>query len=117
MGQVNPDTTSSSYNEIFVDPQIPAVFPGGEQALFRFIADSLRYPSKCMSISGTVYLSVKISKDGLMGDPELKRGLHPFIDDEALRVISLLPREWKPARMGNVPVDSEYILPIRFTLN
>jgi len=117
LGQGQQDSVSLSVDTIFLDPEIHAVFPEGELALMKFIFERIQYPSTCKTVSGIVYLSVKISKDGIMSDPELKRGLDPYFDKEALRVVSLLPREWTPARVGNKPVDSEYVIPIKFVLH
>jgi len=117
LGQGQKDSVGLSIDIIFVDPEIQAVFPGGELALLKFIFERIQYPSTCKTVSGTVYLSVNISKDGIMSDPVLKRGLDPYFDKEALRVVSLLPREWTPAKVGNEPVDSEYVIPIKFVLH
>lgn len=108
------DTTE---NYIFSHPEVYPVFPGGENALMKFIGDNLEYPSKCQSIAGIVYVSIQISKMGVMSDPVLERGLDPHLDKEALRVVSLLPREWEPGRIGKVNVECKYMIPVRFMVN
>jgi len=105
-----PPPTSSSYNEA-------PVFPGGEQAIYKFINSNIVYPalSKEKKITGKVYLSFCIYIDGSIGEVSVINGVDPALDKEAIRVIRLLPA-WKPGKLDGTPVKVSYTLPVTFAL-
>jgi len=92
-------------------------FPGGETALNRFLSDSLQYPrlAKENNISGTVYVSFVVEKDGSVIDIRVLRGIGGGCDEEAVRVIKLMPN-WKPGKQRGKPVQVQYNLPVKFSL-
>jgi TonB family protein len=101
---------SSSYNEA-------PVFPGGEQAIYNFINSNIVYPilSKEKKIAGKVNLSFCINIDGSIGEVSVIKGADPSLDNEAVRVIKLLPA-WKPGKLDGTPVKVCYSLPVTFSL-
>lgn len=92
-------------------------FPGGELALRKFIANSIKYPviAQENGIEGKVYVTFVVDKDGSVSDAKIARGVDPSIDKEALRVVSNLPR-WKPGKQRGKPVRVSYTVPINFVL-
>lgn len=101
----------------FWEMEEPAVFPGGERALFQFLAENIRYPLKERAcFSGRVYVRFVILETGEVSEIEIVRGSHPALDKEALRVIGLLPN-WKPANLRGKAIKTTMALPIRFTIN
>ncbi len=92
-------------------------FPGGERALLKYLASSVKYPiiAAQNNIQGTVYLSFVISKTGKVEKVQILRGVDNSIDREALRVVSSMP-DWKPGKQGTRPVAVSYQVPIKFTL-
>jgi TonB family protein len=92
-------------------------FPGGETALFQFLAKNLRYPTEAaeMSIQGKVIFGFIVEKDGTIHTVEILSSLDHLCDAEALRVIGRMP-EWKPAKKDGKSVRAYYILPIIFRL-
>lgn len=97
--------------------EVKPLFPGGDAALLKFIAENTLYPfeAKESGIEGTVYVSFVISNDGKVKSVTLARGVHGVLDKEALRVISLLPK-WSPGKQLDIPVPVSYIIPIKFKL-
>lgn len=106
------------------DPDIPQMigmvqhkpeYPGGEEAMRRFIANNIKYPRSLadIGISGTVYVKFIINRKGQVADIEIVRGLHPALDQEVERVMSLMP-DWTPGRQGHKTVSVIYSLPVRF---
>ena len=93
-------------------------FPGGVKALENFMIKNLKYPEelKESGISGMVIVSFIIDTDGSIKDIKIIRGLDPLLDQEAIRVIKLLPK-WKPGIQNGKPVKTNYILPVRFTIS
>ncbi|WP_321373771.1 energy transducer TonB [uncultured Draconibacterium sp.] len=112
----------SSYGEgdsqvFFIVEDMPE-FPGGDEALRKYIANALSYPEIAQEkkIQGKVYVSFVVEKDGSVGDAKIARGVDPSLDKEALRVVKALPM-WKPGRQRGEPVRVQYTVPINFALN
>lgn len=99
----------------FVD-EMPE-FPRGEVSLRQVIANNIKYPLDAMkdSIQGKVYVTFIVSKDGLVKDSRIARGVHHLLDKEALRVVDGLP-QWVPGRQRGTEVNVSYTLPINFVL-
>jgi len=100
---------------LFAD-QMPE-FPGGEQALRRFIAAAVRYPLVAQEngVEGTVFLSFVIDEEGQVTQIAVMRGVDPSLDKEAVRVVQNMPR-WKPGRQAGRTVKVQYQIPIVFQL-
>jgi len=92
-------------------------YPGGEQALREFIGKSVAYPddAKKAGIQGKVFVSFVINKEGKVVNAKILRSANPSLDQEALRVIGLMP-EWKPGMDKGEIVSVQYTLPISFKL-
>ena len=92
-------------------------FPGGEQAMMKFVAQNVKYPEKAKDegISGRVFISFVVEKDGSISNVEVKRGIGGGCDEEAVRVISSMPK-WKPGMHKGEPVRVSYQMPIMFKL-
>ncbi|MDE7386251.1 MAG: energy transducer TonB [Muribaculaceae bacterium] len=95
-----------------------AYYPGGEDSLRSFLENNLVYPQLCVedSIEGTVLLQFVILSTGKVDSVRAVRKAHPLLDQEAIRVASLLDN-WIPAVMNGEPVNCWYTLPIRFRFN
>ena len=93
-------------------------FPGGENAMRKFITNSLKYPEIAVEndIQGKVFVSFVVKKDGSVANAKIARGVDPSLDKEALRVINSLPK-WKPGIQHGNPVNVSYTVPINFTLD
>ncbi|WP_163325158.1 energy transducer TonB [Draconibacterium mangrovi] len=105
-------------NEVFFVVEDMPEFPGGDEALRKYIANALSYPedAKKNEIAGKVYISFVVEKDGSVGDVKVARGVDPSLDKEALRVVKALPM-WKPGKQRGEPVRVQYTVPINFALN
>lgn len=93
-------------------------FPGGEDSLNLFIKRNLTYPMTAVEsgIQGRVFVTFIIEADGSVNDVRILRGIGGGCDEEALRVISMMPK-WIPGIQRGKPVRVQYNLPIKFTLN
>jgi len=107
---------SSDDTVFFIVDEMPE-FPGGDKALREFVANSVRYPQQAQkdSIQGKVFVSFVVAKDGLVKDGKVVRGVHPFLDEEALRVVNALPL-WTPGKQRDQAVNVQYTIPINFVL-
>lgn len=100
-------------------PEVMPEFPGGEKGLFKFLNDKTNYPAAARKngIRGVVYVQFVVRPDGTV-DPEnieILRSVHPWLDEEAIRVIKKMPK-WKPGKQSGRPVSVYYKLPFRFIL-
>jgi len=106
-------------NEIipYVSVQEKPMYPGGEAALFRFIAQHFKVPRADLEqgVQGTIYVGFTIDKNGLVKNVYILRGISPLSDMEAIRVVSMMP-PWKPGRQATRNVAVEYNLPIKVRL-
>ncbi len=93
-------------------------FPGGEEARQRFLSENLRYPQMAREagIQGTVFVTFVVETDGSVTDVRILRGIGGGCDEEAIRVVGMMPR-WEPGRQRGQPVRVQFNMPIRFRLN
>jgi len=100
---------------IFVQ-EMPS-FPGGNAALLKYISEQVVYPEDAIQnrIQGTVMLRFVVSSTGDVTRVEVTRSANPLLDEEALRVISALPR-WKPGKQDGNPVPVWFSVPVIFVL-
>ena len=92
-------------------------FPGGTQALLKFLSDNIKYPEQAVkdSIEGRVVVGFIVETDGSITNPEIARNVHPLLDTEALRVVKLMPK-WEPGYQKGTPVRIKYHIPVTFKL-
>ncbi|MBJ6111655.1 TonB family protein [Hymenobacter sp. BT523] len=96
--------------------QMPA-FPGGEEAFRRYLSAKTRYPPEAerLNLSGTVYVRFVVDEAGRIRDAEVVKGVGAGLDEEALRLVRLMPW-WTPGRQHGQPVRVQRTLPISFRL-
>lgn len=92
-------------------------FPGGNEARIEFLSKNLNYPDSARKhkIQGTVIVAFIIETDGAVSNPEILRGIGYGCDEEAIRVIKLMPK-WKPSFQQSNVVRVRMNQPIKFTL-
>ena len=93
-------------------------FRGGQQKLFEFIGNNVVYPqeAKEAGIEGQVFVEFYIEKDGTVTDGKVLKGIGYGCDEEALRVIGLMPK-WYPGKQRGKAVRVRYTFPINFKLS
>lgn len=93
-------------------------FPGGQDSLLAFISSHLQYPEKARKrgIEGKVMVGFVVDKSGKVRDEEVKRSVDPLLDNEALRVIRLMP-DWVPGIQSDKAVNVSFVLPLAFRLD
>lgn len=104
--------------EFFMVVENMPEFPGGDLGLMKFIQKNVRYPAiaKEYNITGKVYVSFIVDKQGSVTNVKIVRGVDKNLDAEALRVVSLLPN-YKPGKQRGKAVRVMFTIPINFTLN
>jgi protein TonB len=103
--------------EVFIIVEEMPTFPGGETALMKFIYANIVYPevAKENNIQGRVTLRFCVTYKGGVDQVTVTRGVDPSLDNEAVRVIKMLPT-WKPGKQGGKPVNVWYSVPVTFQL-
>lgn len=110
--RVNADTIR--YTILEQQPE----FQGGYEGLGRFLGTNLSYPADAQraNVQGQVFVSFVVCTDGSLCDYEVIKGVHPSVDQEALRVVKKMSGLWKPGLQRGEKVRVKYNLPINFTL-
>lgn len=103
--------------QIFLVVEEMPSYPGGEQEMYRFISQNIEYPrmAKESGISGRVFVTFVVEKDGSVTDVQVLRGIGGGCDEEAIRVIKSMPK-WKAGKQRGKAVRVQYRMPIKFTL-
>lgn len=121
---INPNTTDfgTSIGEEVSDVPFVIVekmpsFPGGEEALFKYLGENVQYPRVAQEngIQGLVVCQFVVNRDGSIVDVVVVRGADPSLDKEAVRVITAMPK-WRPGQQRGKPVRVKYTLPVKFRL-
>lgn len=112
--QVVEEEVVEPYRYVEQNPE----YPGGELALTRFVQNNMRYPqlAREMGIQGTVYITFVVGKTGEISNVKVVRGIGGGCDEEAVRVIKLMPK-WIPGRQNGKPVPVWFNFPLKFTFN
>jgi len=103
--------------EIFNHVEVMPQFPGGNEALLKWLHDNMNYPTIAaeQGIQGRVTLRFVVTPDGSIDQVEITRGLDPSCDKEALRVVKKMPK-WIPGKQNGNPVYVYFSLPVTFRL-
>lgn len=98
--------------------EIDPVFPGGEQAMAEFISANIVYPdsARINCEEGVVYVQFIVEKDGSLSEVTVVRGASPSLDEEAVRVVKMMPN-WSPGEQKGEPVRVRFTLPISFRID
>lgn len=105
-------------DEIFeVVEDKPEFSDGGAAGLMRYLSTNIKYPTipQENGVQGKVTVQFVVNKDGSIVDVKVLRGVDPYLDKEAVRVISSMPR-WKPGKQRGVPVRCKFTVPVTFKL-
>ncbi|MGM9810035.1 MAG: energy transducer TonB [Paludibacteraceae bacterium] len=148
MGQIGNslDVKSPQFEEDIIEPKLDESFKmpsfrGGQQALFRFLSEEVRYPILAMEqrVQARVICSFVVDRDGSITDISVSNISHIsagrqesrkeaiLLSDltsaeikavealvaEAMRVIKAMPK-WKPGTQDGKPMRVRYTIPINF---
>lgn len=103
------------YDEVPIAPE----FPGGQRELMNFLALNIKGPSIGVAgngVQGRTIIQFIVDKEGNILKPRVVRGVDPYLDKEALRVINLMPK-WKPGELEDgTKVAVRFTVPAMFRL-
>ena len=105
-------------DDIFVGVEEKPQFPnGGTAGLLQYLGKNIKYPTipQENGTQGRVTVQFVVNKDGSIVDVKVIRGVDPYLDKEAVRVISTMPK-WIPGKQRGVPVRCKFTVPVTFKL-
>jgi periplasmic protein TonB len=96
----------------------PPIYIGGNVMLLDLIFRNAKYPSEAREnmVTGTIYITFTIDMNGITSSHRITKGIGSGCDEEALRVVKLIPDNWIPGQLNGKPVTTEYICPVIFEL-
>jgi protein TonB len=103
--------------EVFTIVEEMPSFPGGEAERNKFLATNIVYPQQATEngIQGTVYVSFVVDSKGNVTDVKVLRGIGGGCDEEAVRVVKMMP-QWHPGKQNGKQVRVLFNMPIYFKL-
>lgn len=119
-----PPPTVSAYEDrpaintdLWAVVNIMPTYPEGQAALIRFLDQNLQYPqiAKDNKVEGIIVVQMVVEKDGSLTNLKVLKGLGSGCDEEAIRLIQLMPK-WVPGSQQGTTVRVRYNLPIRFRI-
>lgn len=96
--------------------QMPT-FPGGQQELMSYLGKNIKYPSIAQEngTQGRVIIQFVVGRDGSISDVHVVRGVDPYLDKEAIRVVKGMPK-WIPGKQNGKAVRVKFTVPVMFKL-
>ena len=103
--------------QIFTVVENDPEFPGGMEALYKYLRENIKYPqlAKENNITGKVYVTFVVEKDGSIANPRVLKDIGGGCGQEAIRVVKSMPK-WSPGKQRGKAVRVQFNLPVSFNL-
>ena len=103
--------------QIFTVVENDPEFPGGMEALYKYLAQNIKYPqlARDNGITGKVYVTFVVERDGSIANPKVLRDIGGGCGQEAIRVVKSMPK-WTPGKQRGKAVRVQFNLPVNFNL-
>lgn len=113
-------TVKDSLADVLEVAAVMPEFPGGAQELMKFITKNINYPKEIaqgeLGAQVRVIVQFIVDKEGNIIQPKVVRGVDPYLDKEALRIVGLMPK-WKPGELDDgTKVAVRFTIPVMFRL-
>lgn len=107
------ETETQIFTVVENDPE----FPGGMEALYKYLAQNIKYPqlARDNGITGKVYVTFVVERDGSIANPKVLRDIGGGCGAEAIRVVKAMPK-WTPGKQRGKSVRVQFNLPVNFNL-
>ena len=92
-------------------------FPGGDQALVKYLDNNLKYPEEAQKQKweGKTLIAFTVNEDGSISNARVLQSSKLVLDNEALRIVKSMPK-WAPAVQDGTPKKEMVVLPVNFDL-
>ena len=103
--------------QIFTVVEKDPEFPGGMDALYKYLAQNIKYPTIAREngITGRVYVTFVVERDGSIANPRVLKDIGGGCGAEAIRVVKSMPK-WNPGKQSGKAVRVQFNLPVNFNL-
>ena len=110
VGEVSDDPESSVQTT-------PPLYPGGFEKEYQWISQHIQYPQDALesNIEGRVVVLITVKEDGSIVDPKVISSVSPSLDEEALRVVSTIPR-FDPGTRDGKAVEDKTVVVVSFKI-
>ncbi len=115
---LNADKMEADNQGVYNRAEIMPAYPGGEDALRKYIENHIDYPQQAMDneAEGTVKVYFAVDEQGRISNPTvISSHIGYGLEDEALRVVRQMPR-WTPGQIKGKNVKTRFTLPITYQL-
>jgi protein TonB len=104
-------------DSVFINPEVRPHFTGGDAGLASYMAKNMHYPdgARQQKTTGKVYIRFVLSATGRITDASVVRGPGNGLNEEALRLVWLMP-PWQPGYQRGQAVRVVCTMPIEFQL-
>ena len=111
------DDQDEEEQKIFTVVENDPEFPGGMDALYKYLAENIKYPqlARDNGITGKVYVTFVVERDGSIANPKILRDIGGGCGAEAIRVVKAMPK-WTPGKQRGKAVRVQFNLPVNFNL-
>lgn len=112
-----PEPKPVEEERIFEVVEVSPSFPGGQDAMYKFLNDNINYPTIAQEngVQGRVVLQFVVGRNGEITDVKVMKSVDPSLDREAVRVVKSMPR-WMPGKQNGQAVKARFTLPVQFRL-
>lgn len=111
------DDEEEEEQKIFTVVENDPEFPGGMEALYKYLGENIKYPqlARDNGITGKVYVTFVVERDGSIANPKILRDIGGGCGAEAIRVVKAMPK-WTPGKQRGKAVRVQFNLPVNFNL-
>lgn len=100
---------SDNLNQVYTKVDEAPVFPGGINKFYKLLGSYIRLPEE--SVSGRVYTSFIVDKEGNITNIKITRGLTIEINTAVVDAFKKIPK-FIPGKVNGIPVNTTYHLPV-----
>jgi TonB family protein len=106
-----PDTSNIFICQFPENPQ----FPGGEEAMFKYLKERIPYPESKENPEGLAVISFLVTKTGEIKEILILKSTEPAFDSAVVKAVNEMPK-WIPGKQNGKIQDMRFTMPIRFGL-
>ncbi len=112
-----PQTPMPEDSTVYSSVEKLPEFPGGMVNFMKWLTRTLQYPNVAQRqrLQGKVVVTFIVNKDGTISEAKVAKSVNPMLDQEALRVIRMMPN-WKPGSIKGKPCRTMFAIPVNFKL-
>ena len=113
----NANATDAKSGTALKVAEVMPKFPGGIPGLMQYLARNIKYPTIAQEngTQGRVIIQFVVERDGSITDVRVARGVDPYLDKEAVRVVKSMPK-WIPGKQNGKAVRVKFTVPVMFRL-